>query len=72
MTHTIMRNFLNVINETHISYGNKLSKQSANYLDYAMSGEKCKNCQHFIAPNRCEIVEGSISPTGWCKYFEED
>ena len=72
MTYTIMRNFMNVINETQISYGNKVSKQSANYIDYAMGGEKCKNCRHFIAPSRCEIVEGSINPNGWCKYFEED
>jgi hypothetical protein len=72
MTSTVMRNFLNVLNETQISYSNKILKKSANYIDYSMSGERCKNCEHFINPSRCEIVEGAINANGWCKYFKED
>ena len=70
-SHEIMRNFINVINETHISYGHKLSKQQANYTDHAMGNERCKYCEHYIDPNHCEIVDGTISPDGWCRYFEE-
>lgn len=67
MTTMIMRNFMNVLTETEAM----LSKQAANYIDYSMSGEKCRNCQHFIPLSRCEIVEGKINPNGWCKYFKE-
>lgn len=67
-----MRNFINIVNETHLSYGYKIPKNSANYTDYGMGGEVCKNCKHFISPNQCEIVEGYIEPGGWCRYFEEE
>jgi hypothetical protein len=29
--------------------------------------QKCAGCQHFIAEsNACKLVEGQISPDGWC------
>lgn len=68
----IMRNFINIINETHISYGHKISKDSANYTDHSWSGEMCNNCEHYLRPNRCELVDGFIEPGGWCRYFEEE
>lgn len=67
-----MRNFINVINETHISYGHKISKQAANYTDFGTRGERCRNCEHFLQPDGCEIVLGTISPNGWCEYFKEE
>lgn len=27
---------------------------------------KCKKCRFWIEPDRCEVVEGEISPIGWC------
>jgi hypothetical protein len=67
-----MRNFINILNETHISYGHKIDKSSANYTDHGVGGEVCHNCRHFRAPHRCEIVDGYIEPGGWCRYFEEE
>lgn len=47
------------------------TKAEATYTDHASNpNERCKLCKHFILTGRCEVVEGSISPDGWCKYFE--
>ena len=29
-------------------------------------GHQCDGCAQFIAPNSCKVVDGEISPTGWC------
>lgn len=49
--------------------GGTVSKREANYMDQSIYQEQCRHCSHFIVPNKCEIVEGFISPGGWCKYF---
>lgn len=72
MNTQLMRNFMNVLTETQNYYSSKVDKQDADYTDIGRGGEKCKNCTHFIRPNRCQIVEGTISPFGWCRYFEEE
>jgi hypothetical protein len=30
------------------------------------SGKKCSGCRFFRAPSGCSIVNGKISPDGWC------
>jgi hypothetical protein len=47
----------------------KVSKPSVNYSP-GMGATRCKNCAHFEAPNRCEIVMGLIDPDYWCRRFE--
>lgn len=47
-------------------HGNRLSKTQAQYQDQPKSDQKCGNCMHFITPDACHIVEGKISPEGWC------
>jgi hypothetical protein len=44
----------------------KLSKSSVMYQDKPKNGQKCSGCTHFVAPASCQIVEGKISPNGWC------
>jgi len=71
-THEIMCNFKNVVMETtNMFHALKMSKADAMYTDNSRGGEKCKNCVHFINPKYCEIVDGTINPSGWCRYFEE-
>jgi hypothetical protein len=48
----------------------KQTKQQAAYQDHPNGPQSCGICAHFIAPNKCEIVEGAISPTGWCRNFK--
>jgi hypothetical protein len=45
-------------------------KVFALYQDRPNGRERCGRCLHFRAPHGCEIVEGRISPRGWCRYFE--
>ena len=47
----------------------KVSKAQVQYQDQPKGEQKCGNCMHFIAPNSCMVVDGSISPEGWCKLW---
>lgn len=49
-----------------------VSKAEANYTDHAKSSDKCLKCAHFIESGACRIVEGHISPDGWCKFFKAE
>ena len=45
------------------------SKKEARYQSRPKGRERCAGCVHFQGPNGCEIVEGRISPRGWCQNF---
>jgi hypothetical protein len=47
----------------------KVTKEAARYQDQPNKGQKCSGCAHFLAPNDCAIVQGPISPEGWCQNF---
>lgn len=52
----------------------KSSKASLAYQEHPHEGKKCADCKHFAAGSdaaagTCDIVEGSIQPTGWCTAF---
>jgi hypothetical protein len=40
------------------------------YQDRPNGRERCGRCRYFRPPHGCEIVDGRISPQGWCRYFE--
>jgi hypothetical protein len=44
----------------------KADKKSMQYQDTPKNGQKCDECVYFQAPNKCGIVDGDISPNGWC------
>ena len=45
----------------------KVSQASVQYQTQPKDGKKCVDCMHFIAEsNTCKLVEGNISPSGWC------
>lgn len=54
----------------------KAKKKDMKYQDQPMDGKDCDDCIHFIpgktatAPGTCQIVEGAISPNGWCIEFQ--
>jgi hypothetical protein len=48
----------------------KMSHTDAEYQDRPNSGLICAACTLFRPPRSCEIVEGDISPRGWCKFFD--
>ena len=47
----------------------KFSKKVSGYQDRDTGGpESCGMCHYFLDPDQCVIVEGPISPRGWCNY----
>jgi hypothetical protein len=48
----------------------KLSRAEAAYQDRPRNGITCAACTLFRPPRACEIVQGDISPNGWCKFFD--
>jgi hypothetical protein len=50
----------------------KMSKKQAGYVLHGkQAAEICAQCTYFILPNDCVIVQGPISPTGWCTYYSD-
>ncbi|WP_172621038.1 high-potential iron-sulfur protein [Microbulbifer sp. GL-2] len=47
----------------------KAKKEAVNYQDTPNNGQKCVDCQLFQPPNACIVVDGDISPEGWCSLF---
>jgi hypothetical protein len=48
----------------------KLSQAEAEYQNQPRNGLTCAACTLFRKPRSCEIVEGEISPNGWCRFFD--
>lgn len=48
------------------SPGGKTSKATAKYQSKPNGTLKCANCNNFMAPDSCKVVEGKVSPDGWC------
>lgn len=46
----------------------KVTKKQADY-DRGMGASRCRNCTHYRPPH-CEVVEGTVRPEMWCKYFK--
>jgi hypothetical protein len=48
----------------------KFSKAAAEYQDTPKNRLTCAACSLFRAPQSCAVVEGEISPQGWCRFFD--
>lgn len=44
----------------------KLAQNAVKYQPDPKDGKQCDGCAQFVAPNSCKLVDGEISPTGWC------
>lgn len=47
----------------------KAKQDVAKYQDSPKDNHKCSGCSQFEAPSACKVVEGTISPEGWCQLF---
>ncbi|QAY94741.1 high potential iron sulfur protein [Methylovirgula ligni] len=47
----------------------KVAQSAAQYQDSPKNGQQCSTCSHFQAPGSCEVVDGTISPSGWCALY---
>jgi hypothetical protein len=48
----------------------KTSQAAAQYQDHPRGGLSCIGCTFFRRPRSCQVVEGEISPNGWCRLFD--
>lgn len=50
----------------------KVSQASVQYQTQPKGDQQCSGCTHFIAEsNTCKLVEGQISPDGWCTLWAQ-
>ncbi len=47
----------------------KMAQKIAEYQDTPKGDQQCSNCNLFQEPNACTLVDGEISPAGWCKFW---
>jgi hypothetical protein len=47
----------------------KASKEAMHYQDHPNGDKKCSDCMQFVPPGSCKVVEGAISPNGYCIAF---
>lgn len=49
----------------------KMSQKAAGYQETPKDGASCANCALFKAPATCTLVDGVVSPTGWCRFYSK-
>jgi hypothetical protein len=47
----------------------KISQADAKYQGTPKGDQRCDGCILFQPPNACKVVQGEISPSGWCQLF---
>jgi hypothetical protein len=48
------------------AFAQKAPQAAVQYQDKPKGDQQCDNCVHWEPPGSCKVVEGSISPKGWC------
>ena len=48
----------------------KFTQQQAHYQPVPKSGQRCQNCALRQSPKDCQVVEGPVSPAGWCILYQ--
>lgn len=54
-----------------IAHAQKADKKAMQYQDTPKGAQQCDKCVYWKAPDACGIVEGKISPKGWCVAYNE-
>ena len=50
----------------------KATKEQAGYIQISeSSAQDCSTCHSFIDPDDCVLVEGPVSPLGWCNWYSD-
>ena len=47
----------------------KVSQRAVAYQDHPEGDKRCEKCVQLQAPNQCKVVDGTISPQGYCRIF---
>lgn len=49
----------------------KMAQKAAGYQEKAKDNQQCSNCALFKLPDSCTLVDGTISPDGWCRFYSK-
>jgi hypothetical protein len=49
----------------------KMPQKAAAYQDAPKGDQSCANCSLFKAPSSCTLVDGTISPSAWCRFYSK-
>jgi hypothetical protein len=49
--------------------GTKVSQSAVHYQASPQDGKDCDDCANFVSPSACKLVDGNISPKGWCRLW---
>lgn len=49
----------------------KMTQKAAGYQDKSKDGQECSGCALFKSPDSCSLVDGSINPEGWCRFYSK-
>ena len=55
----------------HANAQGKVAQAAASYQNSPNNGQSCSGCTHFMPPASCQVVDGAVSPQGWCKFFNK-
>lgn len=47
----------------------KVPKTQAAYQGAPRGDARCEKCAQYQPPSGCKIVDGAVSPLGWCTFF---
>ena len=47
----------------------KMPQRSVSYQPTPKGNLQCANCLNFEAPASCKLVDGTVSPSGWCTLY---
>ena len=47
----------------------KMSPTAMSYRPSPNGNQRCDNCTNFQPPAACKVVDGAISPSGWCMLY---
>jgi hypothetical protein len=55
-----------LLTATPAAADSKFSQKMAKYQPGPKGQQQCDSCGQFVAPASCKVVDGKISPSGWC------
>jgi hypothetical protein len=47
----------------------KVAQSAVAYQDKPKGTQRCEGCNLFQPPTACKVVDGAVSPQGWCSLF---
>ena len=49
----------------------KMTFQGSGYQSTPKGTQNCAGCSLFQSPSSCILVDGNISPNGWCRFYRK-